>query len=260
MNERLCAVDGAQLWLCEQGAGAPLLLCNGGPGCCDYLAPLAALIDDLAHVYRFEQRGCGRSSPDGPFDLATCLGDLEALRRALGHERWLVGGHSWGANLALAYALTFPERTAGLIMLAGTGVQNDRQWHDAYVAGRDAGLETPPDYAYPPNMAVNRQVIDSWRVFIKQPSLLRRLAELPTPALILHGSADIRPGWPSAQLAALLPNARLAVLEGAPHDLWTTHAPQLRAELHGFILDAHQRRAVRHRLGELGDQERATAR
>ena len=235
MNERLCAVDGATLWLCEQGMGVPLLLCNGGPGCCDYLAPLAALIDDVAHVYRFEQRGCGRSSPAGPFDLATCLADLEALRQELGYERWIVGGHSWGANLALAYALTHPERTLGAILLAGTGVQNDREWHDAYAAGRDAGLETPPEFAYPPNMDVNREVVRSWRVFIKQPALLRQIAELPTPALVVHGTADIRPGWPSEQLAALLPNARLRLLDGAPHELWTTHAADLRAELRAFV-------------------------
>jgi proline iminopeptidase len=236
VNERLCTVAGAELWLCEQGAGPPLLLCNGGPGCCDYLAPVAALIDDVAHVYRFEQRGCGRSSPGGPFDLPTCLADIEALRRFLGHDRWIVGGHSWGANLALAYALSHPERTKGLIILAGTGVQNDREWHDAYAAGRDAGLETPPDFAYPSNMDVNRDVMRSWRIFIKQPSLLRRLAELTTPALIVHGAADIRPGWPSEQLAALLPNARFVLLQGAPHEIWTTHAAALRAELRTFVL------------------------
>jgi proline iminopeptidase len=235
MSERLYRVSGAELWLAEQGAGVPLLLCNGGPGCCDYLAPVSALIENRARVYRWEQRGCGRSSAGGPYDLATCLSDMEELRRALGVERWIVGGHSWGANLALAYALTYPDRTSGLIMLAGTGVQNDREWHDAYRAGRDAGHDPQPNYAYPPNADVNREVMLSWRAFIKRPPLLREIAALQTPTLAVHGSADIRPGWPTAQLAALLPNARLLVLAGAAHLLWESHADALRDALRNFI-------------------------
>lgn len=235
MNERLVAVVGARLWLDERGAGPPLLLCNGGPGCCDYLAPLSALIEARARVVRWEQRGCGRSSLPGPFDLATCLADMEALRRALGLERWVVGGHSWGANLALAYALAHPDRTIGLIMLAGTGVQNDREWHEAYREGRDAGRDLRPDYAYPPNLDVNREVMASWRTFLQQPGLLRDLAALQTPMLAVHGSADVRPGWPTAQLAALLPRARFVMLEGADHLLWQTHAEPLRRDLLAFL-------------------------
>jgi proline iminopeptidase len=34
-----------------------------------------------------------------------------------------VGGHSWGANLALFYALAHPDRTLGVIYLAGTGLR-----------------------------------------------------------------------------------------------------------------------------------------
>jgi putative ABC transport system ATP-binding protein len=28
------------------------VLCNGGPGCCDYLAPVAAILDNIAQVIR----------------------------------------------------------------------------------------------------------------------------------------------------------------------------------------------------------------
>jgi pimeloyl-ACP methyl ester carboxylesterase len=36
------------------------------------------------------------------------VADLEVLREALGHATWWVGGHSWGAELALRYALAYP--------------------------------------------------------------------------------------------------------------------------------------------------------
>jgi proline iminopeptidase len=50
------------------------------------------------------------------------VGDLDALRRHWGHERWVVGGHSWGAALALFYALAHPDRTLGVVYACGTGL------------------------------------------------------------------------------------------------------------------------------------------
>jgi len=99
------------------------VLCHGGPGLSDNLGPVAEMVDDLALVHRYDQRGSGRSRSAGPFDVASFVADLEALRQHWGHEQWLVGGHSWGANLALVYALAHPERTLGVIYLAGTGLR-----------------------------------------------------------------------------------------------------------------------------------------
>jgi proline iminopeptidase len=126
-------IGDTHLWISASGVGDPLILTNGGAGCCDYLAPVAAMIDDRARVLRWEARGCGRSAPDDParYDLLTTVRDLDAIRAHLGFERWIVGGHSWGAFFALAYALEFPERTDAIIYLSGTGVQNDRDWHVA---------------------------------------------------------------------------------------------------------------------------------
>ncbi len=35
---------------------------------CDYLGPVAAMVDDLVQVYRFHPRGCGSSSVSPPYD------------------------------------------------------------------------------------------------------------------------------------------------------------------------------------------------
>jgi proline iminopeptidase len=120
--EAAVPVPGATLSTVTQGAGTPVVLCHGGPGLCDNLGPLAALLTDSALVHRYDQRGNGGSSSDGPFDVATSVADLEALRRHWGHEHWVVGGHSWGAALALFYALAHPERTLGVVYLSGTGL------------------------------------------------------------------------------------------------------------------------------------------
>jgi proline iminopeptidase len=216
-----------------------MILCNGGPGCCDYLGPVAEMVDDLVHVYRFEPRGCGRSAMGGPYDLATSLADLEALRVHFGHDSWIVGGHSWGAFLALAYSLEYPGRAEKIVYLSGSGIQNDREWHAAYLAGRDAGLELEPDFAYPVNRDVNRVGNASTRAYIKDPTLFRRIAELDVSLLAISGSEDIRPNWPVQQLVNLMPNSRFELLDGAPHDLWLTHSNELQSLVRDFVA-SHQ--------------------
>ncbi|MEU7172376.1 hypothetical protein ABZ949_12925 [Micromonospora tulbaghiae] len=44
--------DGCRLWADRVGAGAPLVLCHGGPGIWDYLGPVARLLDGHARVVR----------------------------------------------------------------------------------------------------------------------------------------------------------------------------------------------------------------
>jgi proline iminopeptidase len=184
-----------------------------------------------------EPRGCGRSHPDGPYDVATTLADMEALRVHLGHERWIVGGHSHGAFHALAYALAFPERTGAILYLAGAGMQKDREWSKAYHAGKDAGLEPEIAWDYPPNMEVNRIGNMSAAIYIQRPDLWREIADMDVPLLAVSGEKDIRPVWPVEQIVRLMPNARHEVIPGAPHDFWLTHADELGVLLRGFLAD-----------------------
>ncbi len=96
------------------------------------------MIDDLVTVYRYDQRACGRSTGEPPYDVITAVADLDALCDHWGVSEWIVLGHSWGATLALAYALTHPTRVRGLIYLCGTGV--DASWHEEYHRNHDARL------------------------------------------------------------------------------------------------------------------------
>jgi proline iminopeptidase len=114
------------------------VLCHGGPGGYDYLEPVAAMVDDLCRVVRYDQRGSGRSQAAGPYDVATFVQDLEGLRVQFGFEQWIVGGHSWGAGLALAYAVQYPHRTTAVVYISGTGV--DPRWRGEYRKSRLAAL------------------------------------------------------------------------------------------------------------------------
>ncbi len=126
------AISNCTLWTVRQSSGPALVCCHGGPGLWDYLEPVAEMVEDLATVYRYDQRACGRSTGAVTYDLATAVADLEALREHWGFADWIVLGHSFGATLALAYVLAYPARTRALIYLSGTGI--DPTWHDAYRA------------------------------------------------------------------------------------------------------------------------------
>src|ERR671921_2670716 len=75
VTEAFADCDGVRLWTVSQSVGHPVMLCNGGAGCCDYLDPVAVMFDDLCRVIRFEQRGCGRSQLVPPYNIETCLID-----------------------------------------------------------------------------------------------------------------------------------------------------------------------------------------
>jgi proline iminopeptidase len=138
VNEAFVDVNGVRFWTARQGSGPPLVMLHGGPGLWDVFDGLAPLIDDAAEVHRYDQRGCGRSEDGPPYDIESFIADLDALRAHWRHERWLVGGHSWGATLALAYAVEHVDRTSALVLISGTGVVDD--WHEEYHANADARL------------------------------------------------------------------------------------------------------------------------
>jgi proline iminopeptidase len=240
MPESFVVSDGVSIWTTRTGEGYPVMLCNGGPGCCDYLAPVAGMLDDVARVIRFEQRGCGRSQHAPPYDVETCLKDLESVRTHYGIDRWVIGGHSWGADLALIYALEHTRRVAGLICVSGGRVNDDREWHAEYVRRREQEGEREPHFDYPPNMEVNRQVSRSWKRYIRNPELLRAISRLTATALFVYGERDIRPGWPVEQVAHLMPNARFELIEGAGHVIWFSHPDELKSLLRTFFGEVYE--------------------
>ena len=99
--------------------GQPALFLHGGPGA--GAGAVHRRFFDPGHwrVVIFDQRGAGRSRPLGELrDNSTphLVEDIEALRRSLGIERWLLFGGSWGSTLALAYAQAYPDRVTGCVL------------------------------------------------------------------------------------------------------------------------------------------------
>jgi proline iminopeptidase len=124
--------DGCQLWVEQSGQGQPLVLCHGGPGLWDTFTGLAVLLGGSARIVRWDQRGCGRSHRRGPYTIATSVADLDTVRQHAGGPRMALLGHSWGATLALRYALAHPDRVSTLIYVSGTGIDPDPTWNPVY--------------------------------------------------------------------------------------------------------------------------------
>lgn len=134
----IVSIPGCSLWTTHQGNGPALVCCHGGPGLWDCLAPVAEMVDDLVTVYRYDQRACGRSTGGPPYNVATAVADLDALRDHWDLPQWVILGHSWGASLALAYCLAHPSRVQALIYLSGTGI--DASWKEEYHRNQEALL------------------------------------------------------------------------------------------------------------------------
>jgi proline iminopeptidase len=262
-------------WYEQAGSGPPLVLCHGGPGMWDYLEPLALLIDDLATVVRYDQRGSERGPAGGPFTVAQFIADLDELRAELGFGTWIVGGHSWGAMLALHYAFAHPQRTEAIVYLSGVGI--GREWNAAYHAEADrrrspeqnARLQalsqidwTPeqerewrilnwlPDYAtdgearaaelasspFHLNREVNRALNAETKRW-REAELARQAAELTMPVLLVHGMLDPRPHWAIDSLADALPNATVCKLPDAGHLTWVEAPDETTATIRTFVRD-----------------------
>ena len=131
--------------------GLPALFVHGGPGA--GCTPQDRRWFDPARyrIVTFDQRGCGRSRARDALaanTLADLLHDMEALRRHLGIERWLLFGGSWGSTLALAYAQRHPGRVHALVL-----------------RGVFAGSAAERRWLYGPHGAARLQP-DEWRDFV----------------------------------------------------------------------------------------------
>lgn len=235
--ENYVCVNGIKIWTDIRGEqnNKFLILCNGGPGCCDYLSPVSEMLEDKYTVIRFEQRGCGRSDKDGQYDLETAIFDLEEIRKFYGIECWIVAGHSWGANLALIYAMMYPKRAEAILYIAGNGLQRNREWSTEYHANREKYGEIMPNMKYEGNDEVNKAGNISYQKFIQRPSLWKDISNLKTETIFICAENDIRPNWPTQQIYELLPNSQIAIIENATHYIWLTHYNELKQVLRNFL-------------------------
>ncbi len=256
------------------GAGPEVIVLHGGPGAHhDYLLPgMDALATGRTLVY-YDQRGGGRSAVarDVPVGWREQVADLEALRDIWGLDRLHLLGYSWGALLAMLYAVTHPERVASLALVSpAPAATRERAGYEADLAARNAtpallaartalqasGLRTRDIPAYnqrlfelavsgyfhdpararelTPFRVTGRTQQEVWHSLGADLDLRPSLARLDLPAIVVHGDDDPIP-VPTAQATATALRAPCIVLPACGHVPYVEALPALVAALDPFL-------------------------
>jgi proline iminopeptidase len=225
------AADGTELAYHLRGDGAPLVCLPGGPG------RASAYLGDLGGVSAHRQlitldvRGTGESAVPADPDSYRCdhlVDDVAAFQDHLALDRFDLLGHSAGANIAVQYAVRYPQRVGKLALVTpsgrSVGLQVDDQirreiidlrqgepWFAEATAALERDADTDED-----QRAIAPFFYGRWDTAARA-----AVATFGSPVLVLAGGVDLL--WPPGvvgELAALFPAAQLVVQPGAGHYPW----------------------------------------
>lgn len=230
--------------------GLPIVGVHGFGGDKETWLMMAALIGRARGIALIDLPGHGRSA-EVTEDRATIRDHAEAVLRVMdqvGFERVIVLGNSMGGGVGLRLAASWPDRVAGLVLVASVG----RDVHDgsaqAWITGDNPLIPHADDVErfmklvlerpLPVPRAVIRYVVT--KRARRAPALQRLfrgfvlgggdagvptdLAPIQVPTLVVHGEQDrIISKRVAEDLVAALPRAELVVMRGVGH------APQLEA-------------------------------
>jgi proline iminopeptidase len=142
------AVGATSLYVRTIGRGPPIIVLHGGPDFdISYLLPDLDLLKDAYRLIYYDQRGRGKSAarvrPDD-VTLASDIDDLDKVRQHFALDAPVLLGHSWGAVLALEYALRYPTRVSRLILMnpAPVSATDLATFRKAYLAKLGAAMDS----------------------------------------------------------------------------------------------------------------------
>ena len=248
--------DGVRLEGWSVGDGPVLIGLHGGLGLdASYLAPALEGLATQLRVVAYDQRGHGQSGGRESLpaaSLSTFAQDVDAVRKSLGADRFILFGHSYGGFIALEYAIRHPQRLAGLILCATSAslehlsAATDRVnsfGRPEELSALEQLLTSPPesdeafgehwcaitplyfrDHALSRRQAFERTLFSAAGYAasarcLGQYDVAGKLHEIHAPTLLLHGAHD----WlmPSAvvgaQLAQAIPHASRVTFEDSAH-------------------------------------------
>ncbi|MFH1177903.1 MAG: alpha/beta hydrolase [Acidobacteriota bacterium] len=237
-------IGGCGIEVEDRGKGMAVVLLHGFPLGAGTWTPIRPGVAQAARLITPDLRGFGRSDkPAGCYSMDALADDVAAIADALGLDRFVLGGHSMGGYVALAFAERHPHRLAGLILIdtraeADTAEGLGRRRAVIERVRRDGGAGFLDEFV--PNLlcaatraraprhvaelrAIAAEVPDHVLIGCQQGMMARhdRLSLLPAldvPALVLVGQDDtITPPEASRAMAAALPRATLVVIPEAGH-------------------------------------------
>jgi proline iminopeptidase len=286
-TERDLELDGFSVRVREAGEGEPILCLHGGPGMdAGYFFPDPALwgpgLRALARDHRvvtYDQRGCGGSGVpdvDQPLALSRHVDDIERVVTALALERPTILGHSFGAVLAILFALQRPELLSRLVIVGGAPTRDFQSGYRKAVAEdlpvdvqerlariqstelTDARMRERFRLALPLyfhrtltdeeresllatisfHAAVNRVVAAGLETY----DLTAALPHVRTPALVIYGTSDrvVQPEYQLAFRGRLL-TARFVAFQESGHFPFLEEPEPFARVVHYFVRHADRR-------------------
>ena len=184
----------------------------------------------------------------GPHTLGDLVDDCRTLLDDLGIGKCVLAGMSVGGFMALEFALAYPERLNGLILVAATSKDYTAEEREAYhrqfdkldidgVVPRDFAEWVAPFCFGETTLANNKPLVDHWvdrwattvpargvlhqgRSWLDKADITGRLAAVRVPALVIHGEEDVPlPIERAAAMAEALPDATFARVAEAGHSV-----------------------------------------
>lgn len=241
------------------GAGTPLVLSHGFLMDADMFEPQIDALAGRHRVITWDQRGHGRTESDGrPFSYWDSAADLAGLLDHLGVGRAVLGGMSQGGFVSLRFALRYPERTAGLVLIdTQSGLEDPEKlvqydlMHDvwtgsgpneqllAMTAAIIIGNERPESAAWIEKWTARDpgELTYIYRALVDRDDVTDRLGEIQAPALVIHGTEDVAIDISIAErlCAALAGCKGLLRVEGAGHASNLTHPGPVNRAIADFL-------------------------
>lgn len=260
------AVGGATLAGRTLGDGLPVVFLHAGV--CDkrmWQAQMEMVADEGWQAIAYDRRGYGETtSADVPFNH---VDDLNAVLNRFDIHAAVFVGCSMGGGLAIDFALRYPGRVIGLVLIgtsvtgapwSATEVENQLEAaeEDAYERGdldminrvqAHEWLDGPRTAGGRVTGAVRELFLDMNAVALSKPQLTleeerdsawRRVGEVGSPTLLIVGEEDFSAIIDRHEhLSEEMPNAFAAVLEGTAH-IPSIERPELVNSLLLEFLDA----------------------
>lgn len=226
--------DGCEVYYETTGSGRALVFAPGFMGITKIWRDQVKEFSKDYQCIAYDTRGSGRSDKPLPrvaYGVERHRDDLDEILTHLGADKVLVIGHSMGGNTACLYALKYPERTVGIVLVGSyaTGqhiIQAGNTW-DAIknaVKTKQSRVDFYKAVGLSEEIAMESANWPLYAILGNAQSFLdfdvtERLSEIKCPTLIVHGDGDIVcPLEPSATfMRDKIPNVSYEVFDGANH-------------------------------------------
>jgi pimeloyl-ACP methyl ester carboxylesterase len=239
------------------GQGDPLVIIHGGGDGARAWLKNAEILSKYYSVYIPDLPGFGHSqSANDRFNLPELVDFIDDFSHTLGLEHFHLMGHSIGGGIALHYALKFPQKVKGLVLVSSwcLGIEAalwvrllshpalSRSLGEAGIAVLK-GVKWLARLFYAPFRFANpitRVKMDIGKTMITlrgQTTVLQdRLAELTMPTLLVWGAGDrIVPAQHAYAAAHLIPDCQLHIFEGCGHNVYRQRAGEFSQLLANFL-------------------------